>query len=224
MGPDNFRNIKAEKAKAIQRFRRMQMVTAALRFLEFCMFLGIVCRVSAHLNVAAFKLSGEYFRGLSGALISPRFVFVVGNAIFIVLFLQSGHSPEKHGSAGNGKGDFHEEYMKQSGNKNQSFYSNYNGEMKKQVKQTTACTYYAKERRIMQRSQSEKLKRLNYCGGEEAPGRELRRSATSVSRRKSEVATEEMSSEAFRRKVEDFIARQQRALREEEELSVFGST
>ncbi|XP_031130715.1 uncharacterized protein LOC116032353 [Ipomoea triloba] len=219
MGSDNFRNIKAEKAKAIQRFRRMEMITAAFRFVEFCVFLGIICRVSAHFNVSAFKLSGEYFRGISVALISPRLVFVVGNVIFIVLFLQSGHSPEKHE-----KGDFYEEYMKQSGNdKNQSFYSNYNGEIKKQVKQTTACTYYAKERR-MQRSQSENLKRLNCGAGEEAPGRELRRSATSVSRRKSEVATEEMSSEDFRRKVEDFIARQQRALREEEFSSAFGST
>lgn len=223
MGPDNFRNIKAEKAKAIQRFRRMEMITAAFRFVEFCVFLGIICRVSAHFNVSAFKLSGEYFRGISVALISPRLVFVVGNVIFIVLFLQSGHSPEKHGSGGNEKGDFYEEYMKESGNKNQSFYSNYNGEIKKQVKQTTACSYYAKERR-MQRSQSENLKRLNCGAGEEAPVRELRRSATSVSRRKSKVATEEMSSEDFRRKVEDFIARQQRALREEEFSSAFGST
>lgn len=214
MGSDNFKNVKAEKAKAIQRFRKMQMITAVFRFVEFCMFLAIVCRVSAHLNAAVFKLSGEYFRGLSGALISPRFVFVVGNAIFIVLFLQSGHSPEKHGSTGNGKVDFYDEYVKQSGNKNQSFYSNYNEEIKKQVKHT-ACAYYAKERR-MQRSQSENLKRLN--SGEEASSRELRRSATTVTRRKSEVATEEMSNEDFRRKVEDFIARQQRALREEELL------
>ncbi|GAB4847463.1 hypothetical protein Ancab_026520 [Ancistrocladus abbreviatus] len=37
------------------------------------------------------KTSGEYFRQFSGVLISPLFVFLVGNAIVVTLIAKSGH-------------------------------------------------------------------------------------------------------------------------------------
>lgn len=63
--------------------------------------------------------------------------------------------------------------------------------------------------RKMSRSKSEDMRR-------EVPRRQLRRSETDMSRRSTAAAEEEMSGEEFRRRVEGFIARQQRNLREEE--------
>ncbi|CAH9107095.1 unnamed protein product [Cuscuta epithymum] len=205
-------NIKPQKEKVMQRLRKMQMITAAFRFIELCMFLVILWRFSCNLSINVLKLSGGYFRGL---LISPGFVFLLGNAIFIVLFLgflRSGDSSENHGSVDE-KVDFYEEFTKKYG-KSGDLSGNYCEEqIKKQGKQGTPVS---KEKK-MQRSQSEGTKKKVYY--EEATRRELGRLGT-ITRRKSETAapaaTEEMSGEEFRRKVEDFIARQQRALREEE--------
>ncbi|CAH9126095.1 unnamed protein product [Cuscuta epithymum] len=204
-------NIKPQKEKVMQRLRKMQMITAAFRFIELCMFLVILWRLSCYLSINVLKLSGGYFRGL---LISPGFVFLLGNAIFIVLFLgflRSGDSSENHGSVDE-KVDFYEEFTKKYG-KSGDLSGNYCEEqIKKQGKQGTPVS---KERK-MQRSQSESMKKRVYC---EEARRELKSLGT-ITRRKSETAapaaTEEMSGEEFRRKVEDFIARQQRALREEE--------
>ncbi|CAH9056470.1 unnamed protein product [Cuscuta europaea] len=198
-------NIKPQKEKVIHRLRKMQMITAAFRFIEVCMFLVILWRFSCNLSINVLKLSGGYFRGL---LISPGFVFLLGNAIFIVLLLRSGDSSERHGSV-NEKVEFYEEFTKKYG-KSGDLSGNY---CEEQIKKQG--TPVSKERK-MQRSRSEGTKKV-YC--EEATRRELGSLGT-ITRRKSETAapaaTEEMSGEEFRRKVEDFIARQQRALREEE--------
>nr|GLL23641.1 uncharacterized protein LOC113726291 [Ipomoea trifida] len=219
----NFQNIKAEKARAILRYRMMQKVTIVFRFVEFCIFLIVFSRFSVHLP-PAFKLSGDYFRGLSVALISPWFVFIVGNAIVIILFLKSGRSSGNNAPTDDGKADLYDEYVKKCA-KDQSFQED-NGRIEKQRKQTSVCvsgeevnphTYQSKKRKI-NRSQSESWS----VQRREEPSKDLKRSVTVPCRKSEEKAaeTDEMSSEEFRRTVEAFIARQQRALREEE-FSVF---
>lgn len=247
----HFHNIKMEKANAKLRYRRLQKITAMFRLMEFCILLIIISRFTIQLPVA-FKLSGEYFRGFSVTAVSPRFVFILGNVIVLVLFLKSGYLSTRDGdNISNSKLDLYDEYVKINSQKNRSVYGDENTAVKKQRKQGSGSTCVSrevavnsdaynsrsdnttKERKVkIQRSQSENLKQQE-CGG-----RELRRSATvkcggRVDNEEKPAALvssykeDEMSNEEFRRTVEAFIARQQRALREEEEFSdtpvAFGS-
>ncbi|KAL3350746.1 hypothetical protein AABB24_023260 [Solanum stoloniferum] len=102
----NFHKIKSEKANAMLSYKKRQNVTILFRFIEFCIFLAIISRISTRLPLT-FKFSIECFKGLGVALISPRFVFVLGNTIVIILFLKSGHSS---GSTNNVKMDLYDEY------------------------------------------------------------------------------------------------------------------
>ncbi|KAI5669118.1 hypothetical protein M9H77_18971 [Catharanthus roseus] len=206
-------NIKAEKANAMLRYKRLKKITAMFRLIEICIFLIIISRFTTQLPIA-FKISGEYFKGLSVSSISPLFVFILGNAIVIVLFLKSGQLSSKNGESNDGKLDLYDEYVKNCERNREA----YNQEIKKQRKQSSFVSSKKevvisdppKEKKMMHRSHSENLKEVV------AKGRQLRRTETEI-RRKS--AEEEMSSEEFRRTVEAFIARQQRFLREEEEFS-----
>ncbi|XP_057783110.1 uncharacterized protein LOC131000976 [Salvia miltiorrhiza] len=95
-------NIKMVKANAISRYRRVETL---FRVVELLVVAIVVSRFST-------KLSGEYFRKISVALISPRSVFLVGNAIVLVLFFKSGRF------SGN---DFYDEYVEKC-RKNEGFH------------------------------------------------------------------------------------------------------
>lgn len=238
-------NIKVEKVNAKLRYRRLQKITALFRLLELCIFFFIVSRFTTQLPIA-FKVSGEYFRGLSVMAVSPRFVFIIGNAIVIVLFLKSGQLSPKDGnlSSNSSKFDLYEEYVKIC-EKNQVVYRETESRStnKKQRKQSPfVCREVGhpdsarsdvfpthsenKERKTkINRSHSENLKTLQPEEEDDA-GQKLRRSVTvryreSVNYEEKYAAVggyaeDEMSSEEFRRTVEAFIARQQRFLREED--------
>ncbi|XP_015068784.1 uncharacterized protein LOC107013371 [Solanum pennellii] len=105
----NFHKIKLEKANAMFRYKKRQNVTILFRLIEFCIFFAIISRISTRFPLN-FKLSIECFKGLGVTLISPRFVFVLGNTIIIILFLKSGHSSGKDGSTNNVKMDLYDEY------------------------------------------------------------------------------------------------------------------
>lgn len=229
----NFKNIKAEKANASLRYKRLQKITTLFRAMEICIFFVIILRFSTQLTFVS-KIFSEYFRELPLALISPRFIFVLGNVIVIVLFLKSRESYAKDNSSTSKITDFHDEYMKecakhitnysehsmqqsisncreQSPKQGKQSINNYREQSLKQGKQ---CILGEKEvGRKIRKSRSENLLCVHQ---HEQTRRELRRSATVVCRRN---VDDEMSSEDFRRTVEDFIARQQRLLREEEEFS-----
>ncbi|KAK8568091.1 hypothetical protein V6N13_106030 [Hibiscus sabdariffa] len=53
-----------------------------LRFDELCVVLILISRFIAHLPVTV-KSYGKYFRGLQVGLVSPHFVFNVGNIVVI---------------------------------------------------------------------------------------------------------------------------------------------
>lgn len=210
-----FHDIRVEKANAIAKYRRIQRITTLFRFMELFVFLIVLSRFSTQFAFS-FNLSSEYFRGISVTLISPRSVFIVGNAIVIVLFLISGQFSGKKGEKST---DFYDEYVEKCRNNQQTW-------SKEEKKASNACY----KEKMMSRTHSAKLQRAVH--GEE-PRRDLRRSMSEKCRksvdcgRKTAAAggnsrpyeEDEMSSEEFRRTVEEFIARQQRFLREEEEFS-----
>ncbi|XP_057494732.1 uncharacterized protein LOC130779883 [Actinidia eriantha] len=211
----NIVNLKFDKANAILRYRRLRKITALFRFVEIFFLLIMICRFSVqlpfHLN-----FSGDYFRNLIAPLFSPRFVFVIGNAIIVTLFLKSGCLGNKTNT------DFCEEYVENSV-KNQIVHEIDTGYQIKAEKEVEGhCNY--RERKIY-RSRSENLIRE---GGKKLHP-QLQRSATENSRKSAAVevpdgrAEDEMSCEEFRRTVEAFIAKQQRSLREEEFSAIAGN-
>lgn len=206
----NIRGIKVEKVNTIFRYDKLQMITILFRLMELCVFLILLSRCSIQLPFA-FKLFDEYFRGLFITLSSPRFLFVIGNAIIVVLFLKSGQLSTKDGEK-HSKISVYDEYMENCRKKN--------NENQKPTNNITSCDH---KKRKIHRSRSEKMERMH----SEDPHWELRRSMTERCPKSvncgnkpgaSSCAKDKMSSEEFRRTVEDFIARQQRFLREEEEF------
>lgn len=202
----NILNLKVEKANAMLRYRRLRNLGTLLRFMELLVLLIMIFRFSV-------QLSGDYFRGLTVVLFSPGFVFVVGNAIIITLFLKSGWLSHREGTVNKSGNDFCAEYVENS------------------VVGTAAAmvdTHNYAERKI-HRSRSENLSRVGGGGGGgKKRRRQLRRSErercwkSESEEAETPCAADEQSSEEFRRTVEAFIARHQRSLREEEFSAILG--
>ncbi|XP_022146107.1 uncharacterized protein LOC111015401 [Momordica charantia] len=225
----NFYDIRAEKANAILKHRQLRKIANLFRFIELCLVLVLISRFSSHLP-SAVKNSGEYFRCLSVTLISPRFVFLIGNAIVITLFAKSGQFSAKDPSKKNSVADLYEDFIKNS-EKNQKTRHAEIEYRTKQIDGDGDASVAAKkvvnpeEIKLYRRSQSEKIA----VAQQENPQRELRRSETEKCKKlvrfsegaaKSSYPEDRMSNEEFRQTVEAFIARQQR-LRREEEHCVF---
>ncbi|XP_055814744.1 uncharacterized protein LOC129884474 [Solanum dulcamara] len=225
----NIHNIKVEKANAMLRYKKRQRVTTLFRFIEFCIFFAIISRFST-----------DYFKGLGVTLVSPRFVFVLGNAIVIILFLISGQSSAKDGSTNNVKIDMYDEY-KQKCSMNKEAYCEQSKKQRKQsiVVEKAYCEQSKKQRKqsiLVERQLEKKIHRshsdnsLSLSRDEKKPRKKLNRSATVRCREviytdsvkptmmmtTTSYPEDEMSNEEFRKTVENFIARQQRFLREEE--------
>ncbi|CAL9122176.1 unnamed protein product [Musa textilis] len=82
--------IQAEKETAMRRYRRLQKIGTLLRCLEAVAGLLLFSWFSARLPAAA-RLSVDFLRRLAAVLLSPRFIFLLGNAIVLLLFAKSGH-------------------------------------------------------------------------------------------------------------------------------------
>lgn len=215
---DSFRinNIQVEKANAMMKHRQLKKVANWFRLIEICVILIVISKFSSQLPEAV-KNSGGYFKDLSGFLLSSRFVFVLGNLIVITLFAKSGQF-----SSQNTENEIIKQFTEVENR----------GKQRSQLvvsEKGVTC----KASKSYKRSQSENLRRVS-CG---KSCKELRRMETekfngggeivvknsnsnlnlkSKSKSKSGYPEDEMSSEEFRRKVEAFIARQQKFRREEE--------
>ncbi|KAG6403860.1 hypothetical protein SASPL_136094 [Salvia splendens] len=194
----------------------IQRITSLFRFVELFVFLVRISRFSAQFAVFL-KLSGEYLRGISIiALISPGSVFVIENTIVIALFLISQRF------SGERSTDFYDEYVEKCrSNSNQiqppilsksveKCRSNNSNQIQQSIWSKSEEKSARTEREAISRTRLANLERVR---GEEERRRDLRRSMSEKCRKRAE---EEMSSEEFRQTVEEFIARQQRLLREEE--------
>ena len=212
----DFYNINV-KANAMQKHRQLQKMTNFLRVIEVCIVLVLISRLSLHLP-HAMKNSSGYFHNLSVLLVSPRFVFVVGNVIIITLFAKSGQFSARDSTKNTSGLDIYEEITKNS-EKNQKV---------NQVETRNLDKHIISDESVVKdykKTQSEKISR-GVC---EKSHRGLRRMQTENFRKsdhscqklaKSSCPEDEMSNEEFQRKVEAFIARQQKIQREEE-YSVF---
>ncbi|XP_057966208.1 uncharacterized protein LOC131156497 [Malania oleifera] len=219
------RNVKAEKANAILRYRRLQKLATLCRFIELCVFLIMVSRISSQLPVSV-KLFGDYFRDLFVALLSPRFVFVVGNAIIIILFSKSGQFSTQDPAGNSIETGIIEKIMDSSEKglrigKDEAKYRAKQGTGIEKRVSTEVHTCSAETKKNYRRNRSENLV-LDHC---KKSLHVLKRSETEKYQKSSDFGVKQversysednMSNEEFRRTVEDFIARQQRLLREEE--------
>lgn len=216
-------NIKLEKANAMKKHRQLQKIANFFRFLEIFIVLALISRFSVQLPVAV-KNSSEYFKDLTVILVSPRFVFIIGNAIVITLFAKSGQFSGQDPSGKNSRTDLYDEFVEKS-ERIQSLHGYEAGNSDRQSSSVeyivTEETSPSAEIKNYQRSESEKLDR----GTRNKLCRELRRSATEKCREsvgsgegwmKISYPEDRMSNEEFRCTVEAFIARQKRFRRDEE--------
>ncbi|XP_073271561.1 uncharacterized protein [Primulina huaijiensis] len=207
-----FHDVRIEKAN-ISRYRKLERIATLFRFVELCFFLIIISKFSSKFPLS-FKSSSEYLRGISVKLISPRFVFVVGNVIILVLFLKSGEFSAKNGGK---PSDLYEEYVEKCRRDQETCVAE---------KKIAAIADHGNKYGV-----SSDERKIHRCCSDQnlakaaAHVNQLRRTMTeeyrksAANRRGSSKLEDDMSGEEFRRTVEAFIARQQRFLREEEEES-----
>ncbi|KDP41769.1 hypothetical protein JCGZ_26787 [Jatropha curcas] len=228
----SFDNIKLKKANALKKHRQLQKIANFFRFIEVCIVLALISRFSIRLPVAV-KNSSEYFKDLTVILVSPRFVFVLGNVIVITLFAKSGQFSSQDSTGKNSRTDIYEEFLQKSERshgmhlyepQNKAKQSINRGKQGACVQHTVTGeeTRAALEIKNYQRSQSEKLL---IKANPNKSCRELRRSATEKFKENVESSEgwvkisypeDSMSNEEFRCTVEAFIARQKRFRRDEE--------
>ena len=216
-------NIKVEKANAIHKHRRIRKMASLFRIVEICVILILVSRFTLQLPFAV-KISAEYFKDFALFLVSPRFVFILGNVIVAILFGKSGQFSLQDSAKKDPANDFYREFVQKS-EKTQNIhrYEVENREKKSICTEKLLCdeAYTSLQTKGYRRSQSENFKRVN-C---EKSCRELRRGGTEKFKKstnpgerlvKSSFPEDKMSNEEFRRTIEAFIARQQKFRMEEE--------
>ncbi|XP_039044921.1 uncharacterized protein LOC120184555 [Hibiscus syriacus] len=219
-------NVKFENRNAKLKHRHLNKVASLLRFVEFCVVLVLISRFTVQLPVAV-KSSGEYFRGLPVVLVSPRFVFIVGNVIVITLLSKAGQFSPRGPTSGT---DLYEEFVEKS-EKNQMIHRYEIEFMEKQRKKNVECVDQEKRSSLhvhttaskgtiksYRRTQSENLnrkkcKQLRKSGSE----KHIKHGGSGEKTVKSLYPEDGLSSEQFRNTVEAFIARKKALLREEEE-------
>ncbi|GAU22062.1 hypothetical protein TSUD_309660 [Trifolium subterraneum] len=103
--------LKSEKSNKVQKHRQLRKIANLLRYVEMCVVLVLISRVSFEQLPLALKISSEYFRGFT---VSPRFVFLVGNIIIITLFAQSGHFSSHDSAKRSSEDELYLEFLKNS--------------------------------------------------------------------------------------------------------------
>ncbi|CAN1125304.1 hypothetical protein LINPERPRIM_LOCUS31608 [Linum perenne] len=172
----------------------------------------------ALLSSFTIQLPSVFNKDLFFILASPRFVFVVGNMIVLLLFVNSGmlSGIQDEGKGISTRSDIYEEFVEMSG-KGQAFSyveeeENYRG---KQSDESLVVKEELHVSSVMmktyERSKSEKLVTKSSI---KKPEKELRRSVTEkLSKKKKGLFPEDdMSNEEFKSAVDAFIERQKRSL------------
>lgn len=107
-----FDNLKFEKAKAIARYNRFKKISKLLQFLEVLVALALISWSSTRLP-GAVKLSGQFLFELARYVCNPHIVFLISNAIVVVLFVLRRES-NSSGNDYSGSGDLYDDYVRHS--------------------------------------------------------------------------------------------------------------
>lgn len=207
-----------EKPRGILNFQAIRSFTNLFRLIEAIFLLILISKLS----FPSVKLSGDIFKEVSVFLVSPRFVFLIGNAIVITLFAKSGrysssHEPSKTTTEASSN-DLYQEFLHKSEKKRSEVYETKTEQPKKpsgvkrvsfgrsQSQKAFEAVQPLESGKIMKRYESEK--HLRICDSDKK---------VLVRVKKPEDG---MSNEQFRTKIEAFIARQKRIQKDEEHLIV----
>lgn len=202
-------DIKIEKTNSISRFQRLQKVTTLFRFVEMFIFLIMISGSSSQFP-SAIKVSYDYFREIAFTLLNPKFVFVIGNVIILILFLKS--RVVENDDISNEKTDLCYDYV--------TIATPVTPTPVSASAPISTRVIVSNNKRKIRRSRSEDPKIVK-CENNKTR-RELRRCLTNISTSEDpgmmekSCVKDELSCEDFRRTVDGFIARQQKMLRDEE--------
>ncbi|KAL6346478.1 hypothetical protein AAG906_033274 [Vitis piasezkii] len=238
----DFDSVKAEKANAMLKYRRLRNVTKLFRFAELFLVLILFFWIFTHLPFAI-QISGEYFRKISTVIASHLFVFLFCNAIIVILLFKSSQFSDRNLPVHNAETDIYEEFVKKSENNR----PNSRSEDLSLSQEPEVVVYEDKQMicaantlrptcekvvptvtdskrdsyvKVYRRSQSEKLNRDR----SEKSRRILQRSDTEKCQQivisgddpaKTWYPEDELSNEDFQRTIEAFIARELRFRRQE---------
>ncbi|XP_074572260.1 uncharacterized protein LOC141828701 [Curcuma longa] len=207
---------RVEKETAMRRRHLLRQIGMLLRFFEAASAVLLLSWSYARAPAAA-RLSADFFRRLTAVLLSPRFVFLIGNAIVLLLFSKSHRRYSSHSSSASAADMIYQEFLESRGSGGHLPCSQAPSPPEEVIYDDKEVCI---ETPAYQRSRSERMRRRRGA----RPG--LRRAATDlgmVKRTKSvqeyedeKAAEAEAEAEEFRRVVEAFIAKQTRFLREEE--------
>lgn len=229
--------IKIEKLKAMRRYRTFKNIANIVKTLEIFVAITIVfwsISWSSAYVPSAVNLAGAFLRRVSSLLFSPHFVFLIGNAIVITLFVKSGNSNQTTTTSSSVSENVAGE--------------NFSGEVpvveEKRVSEDATVASPATETAIVSVKEEEResevvaveertYRRSQSMVTVKEEKRELRRSVTeprrkignrelsaAAARRRRMSEEDDLSGEEFRRKVEAFIAKQKGFLRQESQAVV----
>lgn len=226
-----FDNVKSEKAKAMVKYRRMRKVANMFRLFEIVLALILFSWLSTCLP-SVVQISVHYLKKLSVVVVSPRFVFFIGNAIILTLFLNSGHFSKKEPKEKEENTNLYEEFVKSSETRQKIYAQEAKSPVQEIVYQDKQTVHEQiavppvaihpasppltpkggrrrdAQKKTYRRSKSESVKTVV----EENPQKELRRSETEtrqvLENSGKSIAELEMSNEEFQKTIEAFIAKQ----------------
>ncbi|KAL0725991.1 hypothetical protein Bca4012_022084 [Brassica carinata] len=209
-----FQHFKMEKTRGIFNLPALKSFTNMFRLIELILLLTLISKLS----FPSVKLSGDIFREASAFLVSPRFVFFVGNAIVITLFAISRRYSSSHeATEAASNNDLYQELLYKTEKKTSEVHET-KTEQSKELKRVSFERCQSQKAfeavhplesthggKIMRRYDSEK--HLKVCHSDKK---------VVVRAKKPE---DKMSNEQFRTKIEAFIARQKR-IQKDEDLTI----
>lgn len=211
--------IKVEKANALLSLKKLHKFKTLFRFIEICIVLFIISTFSTDFLAFYSRICGDFFNffcRLSIGIWSTTFIFIIGNMIILILFLNYGHFSAQESESCNNNAVVY--------NKHFDFFENNDDMIIKQGKHGIDEETYSSlnlcipEVSKLQRSKSEVFKgyHMHDVDACQKVTKYYRKSVSYNNR-----VDAEMTGGEFRQMVEGFIARQQRSLRQQEEKDEF---
>ncbi|KAL8231077.1 hypothetical protein R6Q57_000855 [Mikania cordata] len=238
-------NVKAEKENAILQYRRFRNLAKLFRLVELFSAVILLSWISNRLPFVV-RISGEYFRQLLSVIVSPLFIFLVGNVIVLTLVVKSGQLTGNFSVVDVAGTELYEEIVNNVSEdvppvleqeeivyQDKQIISEVNT-ITKAVEIIQATTKPLNDSvpdldlKTYRRSHSENLTKSECIMMPDKLYGKLKRSETEIGRPKVETPVEEktavnvvdeLSNEEFQRRIEGFIARQVR-FHQEEQLSI----